>query len=187
MLELLNNMGRRYLKSLSTLFAAALASLALVSPAQAVVYNFAISGDYFATFQIDTSQAPEEFVSGSYATFWDVAGPFPGATSQIADVRFFSTAVDGGLSITDIHGPRTLFVTDGPQLYFGTEANPNFLTGTFALTQYQGSGTYTLTISDAAMAAVPESATWVMMLAGFGMIGVATRRRSTVKTTVTYA
>lgn len=35
--------------------------------------------------------------------------------------------------------------------------------------------------------AVPETATWAMMLAGFGMIGFAARRRSNVKTTVAYA
>lgn len=37
------------------------------------------------------------------------------------------------------------------------------------------------------VAAVPEPATWAMMLAGFGMIGLAARRRSSVKTIVTYA
>ena len=41
-------------------------------------------------------------------------------------------------------------------------------------------------LTDAA-AAVPETATWAMMLAGFGMVGFAMRRRSSVKTTVSYA
>ncbi|WP_010161396.1 PEPxxWA-CTERM sorting domain-containing protein [Sphingomonas sp. PAMC 26617] len=35
--------------------------------------------------------------------------------------------------------------------------------------------------------AVPEPATWAMMLAGFGMIGFAARRRQSIKTTVAYA
>lgn len=35
--------------------------------------------------------------------------------------------------------------------------------------------------------AVPEPATWAMMLAGFGMVGFAARRRASVKTTVTFA
>lgn len=34
---------------------------------------------------------------------------------------------------------------------------------------------------------VPEPATWAMMLAGFGMIGFATRRRQSMKTTVRFA
>ncbi len=39
----------------------------------------------------------------------------------------------------------------------------------------------------AATGAVPEPATWAMMLAGFGMIGFAARKRSSVKTAVSYA
>lgn len=35
--------------------------------------------------------------------------------------------------------------------------------------------------------AVPESATWTMLLAGFGMIGFAARKRSSVKTNVSFA
>lgn len=64
-----------------------------------------------------------------------------------------------------------------------------------------GAGTYSITITGdcgagcpAGLAvrldsagAVPEPATWGMMLAGFGLIGFAARRRQSVKTTVTYA
>lgn len=42
-------------------------------------------------------------------------------------------------------------------------------------------------VFSAPVGAVPEPATWAMMLAGFGMIGFAARRRSMVKTSVTYA
>lgn len=37
------------------------------------------------------------------------------------------------------------------------------------------------------VAAVPEPATWALMLLGFGVIGAAVRRRSAVRTTVRYA
>jgi hypothetical protein len=37
------------------------------------------------------------------------------------------------------------------------------------------------------VAAVPEPATWAMMIGGFGLIGLAMRRRRNVRTTVTYA
>jgi PEP-CTERM motif len=40
---------------------------------------------------------------------------------------------------------------------------------------------------DAIAGAVPEPSTWAMMIAGFGMIGFAARRRQQVKTSVTYA
>ena len=49
------------------------------------------------------------------------------------------------------------------------------------------SGTITFTYSPTISAAVPESATWAMMLAGFGLIGSGMRRRSAVKARVTYA
>jgi hypothetical protein len=39
----------------------------------------------------------------------------------------------------------------------------------------------------AATAAVPEPATWAMMIAGFGLMGFAMRRRSKVATTVSFA
>jgi hypothetical protein len=35
--------------------------------------------------------------------------------------------------------------------------------------------------------AVPEPATWAMMLLGFGMVGFAMRKRTNIRTTVTYA
>lgn len=42
-------------------------------------------------------------------------------------------------------------------------------------------------IDDIAVSAVPEAATWAMMLAGFGMIGFALRRRAKTSVRVTYA
>jgi hypothetical protein len=41
--------------------------------------------------------------------------------------------------------------------------------------------------SNFSVTAVPEPATWAMMLLGFGMIGFAMRKRSNVRTTVSYA
>jgi len=49
-----------------------------------------------------------------------------------------------------------------------------------------GGGTLNAT-RGSATAAVPEIATWGMMLAGFGMIGFAARRRQLVKTFVSFA
>jgi hypothetical protein len=43
-----------------------------------------------------------------------------------------------------------------------------------------------LTISELS-AAVPEPATWITILLGFGLLGMAMRRHSTVRTTVSYA
>jgi hypothetical protein len=72
----------------------------------------------------------------------------------------------------------------GPDLFTVSNMCPVFSLGTFQLTSIVSEAS-TLTIS--AAAAVPEPATWAMMLIGFGMIGgVARYRRRTVSTTVAY-
>ena len=48
-------------------------------------------------------------------------------------------------------------------------------------------GTITFTYNPTISAAVPEPATWAMMLAGFGLIGSGMRRRNAVMARVTYA
>jgi hypothetical protein len=93
---------------------------------------------------------------------------------------------------------------------FGTIANPsasvdfrnvlfsgaNTLTGTFSdgsIGRVNFSGSTTADPASfsfnsvAATGAVPEPATWAMMILGMGAVGFAMRRRSAVKTTVSYA
>jgi hypothetical protein len=48
--------------------------------------------------------------------------------------------------------------------------NGGTFTGTYTLGSATGSGTFTIT-------AVPEPATWALMIGGFGLIGAAARRR----------
>jgi hypothetical protein len=175
------------MKNVRKLVAAALAASASTLPAQAAIYDFTITGDYSARFQLDSSPRPDEAVPGNGFVLWDVEGTFPGSIFDVADLTFFNGGLGGGLEIYDFYGANALLSTDGPQLYSGSENAPTFLTGTYALTQFNGSGTYSLTISNPAVAAVPEPATWAMMFAGFGMVGFAMRRRSKFKTTVSYA
>lgn len=159
------------MKSLCTKLVACTTLAFAASAAQAVVYNFSLTGDYTASWSIDTANTPDDFASGTAFVYWDVAG-FPDALFGEADVYFYSGSIGGGLAIEDFYGDTVLVVTDGPQLYTGTEDAPVFLTGSFNLTEYQGPGTYTLTIS-----AVPEPAAIALMLAGLGVVGVAARRR----------
>lgn len=174
------------MKHVGTLVAAALAVSALAAPAHATVLNFVVSGDYSASFKLDSNPTPDTSQALSHFTVWDVAG-FPDAALGFADVTFYTATNGGGIGIEDFYGFQQLLLTDGPQLFSGTVAAPTLLTGTFALTQVEGGGKYTLTVTEQAAAAVPEPATWAMMLAGFGMVGFGLRRRSTVKTTVSYA
>jgi len=166
------------MKHLGTLVAAT--GLILAPPAQAVMHQFDITGDYTASFQLDSDPSPDAVEDGVGFVLWDVDG-FSDAVLGVADVTFYNTAIGGGMGIVDHYGGSILFVTDGPQLYTGPESAPTLLTGIFALTEFGGAGTYTLTVSSLE-AAVPEPASWAMMIAGFGLVGGAMRRgqRSTV-------
>lgn len=63
-------------------------------------------------------------------------------------------------------------------------AQPVFKLGTFVLSTYPRNGSatqpiqnYTVTITSGAVAAVPEPASWALMVAGFGAAGMMVRRR----------
>lgn len=141
--------------------------------ADAALLTFTISGDYAASFTIDSAPVPNEYIGSTGLVLWDVPVSVGGAT-EIADIGFFDASLSGGLSIIDYTDFSPYFVADGPQLYSGPVTAPVFRTGTFQLTEYEGTGRYTLTVSQAA---VPEPANWALMIAGFGLAGAALRRR----------
>ena len=60
-----------------------------------------------------------------------------------------------------------------PSLFTGTFSNPTFRPGTYQL--YDSNSYYTLTVT-----AVPEPATWLMMIVGFGAVGITLRRKHRV-------
>lgn len=159
------------------ILAAATAAIVPATSAQAASYLFTITGDYSASFELDSNPTPDDFGVGGGFTIWDVPG-FPDALLGIADVTFYNSGIGGGLGIEDFFGGVTLLLTDGSQLYSGSEETPTLLTGTFALTEFQGPGTYTLVVRDLS-AAVPEPGTWALMIGGFGLVGAGMRRKKT--------
>lgn len=150
------------------------AALLWTGVANAALYQFNLTGDYTAQWTLDSNVTPDVTEDGVGFIVYDVSG-FPDAFFGVADISFFSSAAGGGLVIEDYWSGIPLVQTDGPQLYTGTEDSPVFRLGTFALTEYQGSGNYTLNISN--VSAVPEPATYGMLLAGLGLMGATLRRR----------
>lgn len=161
---------------------AALAAVLLsASVANAALLQFTVTGAYSASWQMDSNPAPDDFEDGLYFTAWDIEG-FDDAFFGVADITFFSADVGGGLEIYDFYGFNVLLSTDGPQLYTGSEDNPFFTLGTYFLTQYQGTDTYTLTIAavgdPTTPAPVPEPASGALLLGGLALLAGFKRRNS---------
>ncbi|MES2291037.1 MAG: PEPxxWA-CTERM sorting domain-containing protein [Pseudomonadota bacterium] len=170
------------IKSLVLATVAAASCLAAV-PASAAPFLFELTGSRNATFIIDTT-TPRDFQStgafGDQISYNSVAGTF-GGTMQNAQVGF-GTNIFAQLNIGGTPLGFTQF--GGPDLFSLVNGSPVFKVGTFTLNSIV-SGSSSLRIS-AATAAVPEPATWAMMLVGFGSIGYAMRRRAKVRTTVQF-
>jgi hypothetical protein len=156
----------------------AIAALLAAAPASATVLSFTISGDYSAAFQIDTSAAPD-YSDPDYGVGYASVPGFSGTLSGTANIQFFPTAMSGGILIADPDSIDWLLEATGPQLYNGPETAPVFHTGTFALTGLSTPGSFSLTIAPVS-AAVPEPASWALMISGFGLAGAALRRRQAV-------
>lgn len=152
------------------------AALAVSAPASAALLNFTLTGDYQASWQMDSNPVPDDYFEDGLFVVWDVEGDFPGSLIDVVDLYFYADDIGGGLGIDDYYGETTLLITDGSQLYTGTEETPTIRTGTFALTEFQGPGRYTLTITGPSAGPVPEPATWALMLVGFGAVGYSLRR-----------
>lgn len=163
-------------------------------PAQAAVFNF----DFVTT---SAFFGPDQNGSGAFTTS-DVASQVEGHTA------YAITGITGQINNVAISGltdfsksliPTYYYFTDGPSFLSGTGVHFNagdysdirFFSPSTSPVGYRISGNGTILASvnatSSAVAAVPEPATWAMMIAGFGMIGFAARRRPSDKRTVAYA
>ncbi len=83
---------------------------------------------------------------------------------------FFNDLSGGGFLL---NRGLTSISTNSATLFTGPTSAPTFTLGSFPMTS--GPDNYNLTIS--ATGAVPEPASWAMLIAGFGLTGAAMRRR----------
>jgi hypothetical protein len=160
----------------ATMASALLLATGAALPSHAAILNFVLSGSRDATFQLDSNPTPttsSTSVFGDQVQFSNVAGTFGGVTGVAPSIGFGS----GLFASLNINGTPLGFTQfAGPSLFSGTFNAPVFAPGTFALTSIV-SGSSTLTISEAVSSAVPEPATWTMMIMGFGLAGAALRGR----------
>ena len=164
----------------------ATAMVAFASPVYAVPLLFNFSGPSgTAMFQLDSNPTPgssQTFIGSSQFSFSNVAGTFGGIAGTASTISF-GNGIFASLSITAPNLGFTQF--NAPTLFSGSPNAPTFLTGSFALINpFFGNGQ--LTISPVA-AAVPEPASWGMMILGIGAIGFAMRRRQKITVQVSYA
>ena len=151
--------------------------------ANAALYQFQLTGDYTASWQLESTMESDAGITGQYFTLFDVVGNFPGSLLDVADLDFYSAAAGGGLGILDFYGNNVLLLSDGGQLYTGSESNPTFLLGSFALTDYFGSGaTYILNVTDLDAVPeppvdVPEPASVALLMGGLGLMAASRKRR----------
>ncbi|MET3712165.1 hypothetical protein ABIC65_002877 [Sphingomonas trueperi] len=156
------------------------AAVAAAAPANAAQYRFVITGSQTIKFVLDASPTPPVVDPGNYFVLAGVTGTINNVSTTF-DLGFGSPSYffNFGL-INNVIG--TGFVSTGTSLFTGPESAPTFKLGTFSLTPNTPDPDYTLTIT-----AVPEPASWAMLLAGFGALGMMVRRRRDVTVRVRFS
>jgi hypothetical protein len=154
-------------------FAAPMALIAV--PADAAIFTFTVTGSIDAAFTIDSGllSPPAEYDDTTF-TLTDVAGTFRGISRRADAISFNTLSWDGGLTIQLGDAFLNLW---GSQLFTGSTAAPVLTTGTFTMLE-DGDADFVSTLTiDEVTAAVPEPASWALMIVGMGAIGYTMRRR----------
>ncbi|MBB6226446.1 hypothetical protein FHS79_000600 [Polymorphobacter multimanifer] len=158
----------------------ALVATTIPQGAQAVPLLFTLEGSRNASFTLDSMPAPSSFTS-LQTNFTNVSGTFNGVETTASLINFGRSDGIFSAAALNIQAPGlgfTQFV--GPVIFGGTTQNPTFAPGTFTLNSLV-SGRSVLTISAIAAGAVPEPASWAMLIAGFGLVGASMRRRNSLR------
>jgi hypothetical protein len=176
-----------------TAVATAFVGLMAAAPASAELLQFTLTGPYAAVWFIDSSPTPDAVGTDSFV-LQDVSGNYseiPGNTGTVnylADFEFYNADFGGGFFARNFYDGNDLLTTDGAQLFGGTVDAPTFTSGSYTLTDYSDESiSYNLTIGSAALPAVPEPASWALMILGFGAVGSAMRYRRSAKAKVQFA
>jgi hypothetical protein len=152
---------------------ASAAVLTMADPARAELYNFTVTGDYVAHFQIDSSPVVSVLDADAFSVL-NVVGTFAGVVGS-RTVSFYTPVYYGGMAISQPDPFVSEMSVFGLQVFTGPIDAPTFLLGSYDFTGFVGAvdgKSVQLLIS-----AVPEVDTWLMTIAGIGILGLVVRRR----------
>ncbi|WP_223799135.1 PEPxxWA-CTERM sorting domain-containing protein [Sphingomonas nostoxanthinifaciens] len=155
--------------------AALVSAFAIGSAASAATLLVSVVGPDAGTFEIDSNPTPYGVYVDPYYHqdhFFVHVSNQTGFFDEILGVSFFSS---GGAIIQYSNADYTPLT--GAKLFTGSVNNPFITIGSFMAEDADGFK-YSITISNAP--AVPEPASWAMMVGGFGVVGGAMRRRQRV-------
>lgn len=156
---------------------------ACVATSANAAYLFKLTTDAtVVSFVLDAKPAPDPYSLGEYSFDVDTDLTY-GSEAAKGYARFTALSDDGsyagGVDVYSYDGQPFIF-TMGPLLFEGPTSAPTLKTGSFSLANYfDPSIPYQLEVTDLTSAgAVPEVATWAMMISGFGLVGGMMRRRT---------
>jgi hypothetical protein len=162
--------------SLSRIAVAGIVAAGLAAPAAAVeTVTFTASGAFDATWTLPLSPTPDAVFLDAFRIN-NVEILFNG-NPVTAFIEFYDAGFGGG-ACADVF--CSLFDLYGPVLFSGTTAAPTFLTGIFTMNQGTPSGPEVRLVianGENGGGVIPEPETWAMLIAGFGLVGFALRRR----------
>ncbi|WP_375427108.1 PEPxxWA-CTERM sorting domain-containing protein [uncultured Sphingomonas sp.] len=180
------------------LLAAVAAATVFAASADAAILRYDLQGTvpnkFTLRFELDTTRAPSTSTSqGLRYNGVALTYTLPGSTTPITEngqfdgVTFQVLNNQGGLFAGFLEGApnnNNRVQVFGPELFSGSTSSPTMLTGVFLLSDIQRQRitdplqvNYRLTVTDVTPGAVPEPASWAMLIAGVGMVGGAMRRR----------
>lgn len=156
-------------------------AVAISAPAQAAT---TFAGNGFVTVTGGNGAfADANIPAGAFADIIEFTVPMAG--TSMANVIFFITGLTGVTA--DLNGTPLVFGSGPGGSVFGEITLPvsaGLQTLNVSGTSLGPQGSYSGTLN---FTAIPEPATWLMMMTGFGLAGAALRRRKVSAPTVTYA
>ena len=157
--------------------------MAIASPASAAVFgfNFATStqllgGPVMGSGTFTTSDTAMTIGGRTAFAITSITGMVNGIAINAPTGSYGNYFTTGG-SFLDGSGVTFNNASGGRIDFFFQDSAQQYRVNTFS----PGSSSF-VTATSAAVTAVPEAATWAMMLAGFGVIGASLRRRRLAKT-----